>query len=240
MYIRCTENIHPEPVKEVRSISATSKANKEVPLFNNEKSPSTEFTSVSSGRNFVLLSLLSFAPQSFVSMTIKELITKRTTLKKLESEDSSFILELLNSDGWINFIGDRNIKNEEDALGYIEKINGNSAVSYWVVHLNEGSDRLGIITVIKKDKLDFYDIGFAFLPQFENNGYAFEASEAVMKFIIEETDLKTILATTIPENKSSIRLIEKLGLSYHKSVSDNDNKLSVYKIELRNHSKSCL
>lgn len=169
-------------------------------------------------------------------MTIKELITKRTTLKKLENEDRLFILELLNTDGWIKFIGDRNIQNEEDALEYIEKINSNSAITYWVVHLNENANKLGIITLIKREHFDFYDIGFAFLPQFENNGYAYEASDAVLNFIIESTDLKTILATTILENKSSIKLIEKLGLSYYKSVNDNNNELSVYKIDLINSS----
>ncbi|MBL4708380.1 MAG: GNAT family N-acetyltransferase [Flavobacteriales bacterium] len=165
-------------------------------------------------------------------MAIRELVTKRITLKELESEDSLFILELLNTDGWLKFIGDRNIQNEEDALNYIEKIKSNSAVTYWVVQLNENGNKLGIITLIKREDFDFYDLGFAFLPQFENNGYAYEASDAVMNFIIELTDLRIILASTMPENKSSIKLIEKLGFFYYKSKNDKNKVLSVYRVNL--------
>ncbi len=165
-------------------------------------------------------------------MTFKELITQRTTLNKLDNEDSLFILELLNTDGWVKFIGDRNIKNEKNALNYIEKINNDSTVTYWVVQQKDTGDKLGIITLIKRAHLESFDIGFAFLPQFANNGYAYEASDAVMNFIIESTDLKIILATTVPENKSSIRLIEKLGLTFNKSVEDKNEVLSVYKVDL--------
>jgi RimJ/RimL family protein N-acetyltransferase len=165
-------------------------------------------------------------------MTIKELVTKRTTLKKLENEDSSFILELLNTAGWLKFIGDRNVQNREDALKYIEKINSDSAVTYWVVQLNGTGHKAGVITLIKRDHLEFHDIGFAFLPQFNSNGYAYEATNAVMNFLIESTGLKTILATTIPENTNSIKLIEKLGLSYYQSKRDDKKDLNIYSIDM--------
>ncbi len=38
--------------------------------------------------------------------------TNRLTLRKLEEKDCSFILELLNTEGWLKFIGNRNVHNE--------------------------------------------------------------------------------------------------------------------------------
>ncbi len=54
--------------------------------------------------------------------TIYNQKTKRLTLRKLGKEDCSFILELVNSDGWLEFIGDRNVRSENDSLKYIESI----------------------------------------------------------------------------------------------------------------------
>ena len=34
--------------------------------------------------------------------------------------DTEFIIQLLNSPGWLKFIGDRNVKTEDDAKAYLE------------------------------------------------------------------------------------------------------------------------
>ncbi len=41
--------------------------------------------------------------------------SKRLTLSKLTLADSRFIYELVNTPDWIRFIGDRNVKTNEDA-----------------------------------------------------------------------------------------------------------------------------
>ena len=157
--------------------------------------------------------------------------TTRLTLKGLENKDSSFILELLNSKGWLDFIGDRNVNNIADALKYIEKINSNKNVNYWVVTL-KGTTPIGIITLIKREHLEFYDIGFAFLPSYQNKGYAFEASNRVLNYLVESTGFQSIFATTVSENKSSIKLIEKLGMTFYKFDMQDNNNLSLYKLDL--------
>lgn len=158
--------------------------------------------------------------------------TERLTLKRLEASDSSFILRLVNTNGWLKFIGDRNVKNEEEALKYIHKINGDGNITYWVATLKD-TTKIGIITLIKRDYLEYYDIGFAFLPSYHNNGYAYEASKELLHYLEESTDFQTILATTVPQNISSIKLIEKLGLTFYKTdIQEGDKKLNLYKVDL--------
>jgi RimJ/RimL family protein N-acetyltransferase len=163
--------------------------------------------------------------------TIYNQKTNRLTLRKLGEEDYSFILELVNSEGWLKYIGDRNVRNENDSLKYIENIINNDKVIYLVVTLKDNS-QIGIITLIKKDYLEFYDIGFAFLPSYNNNGYAYEASKVVLTYIEKSTDFSAILAATVPQNKSSIKLIEKLDLSFYKTDTHENEELNLYKMDL--------
>lgn len=154
--------------------------------------------------------------------------TKRLLIEPLTENDKLFILELVNTDGWIKFIGNRNIKSEFDAISYIQKINNNTNLTYWVVKLIETNDAIGLVTFIKRDYLEYNDIGFAFLPNFFGQGYAFEASKAVLNFLINNHNLSQILATTIPENIDSISLLKKLGFRFEKSIEIENEILHVY------------
>ena len=42
--------------------------------------------------------------------------TERLLLDLLTLEDHEFIMQLVNSKGWIQFIGDRNVHTKEDAI----------------------------------------------------------------------------------------------------------------------------
>lgn len=154
--------------------------------------------------------------------------TNRLVLKSLKLDDFSFIKNLVNTEGWIKFIGDRNIKTDDDAENYIKKILDNNAVKYWIVNLKDNNIPIGIITFIKRDYLEFHDLGFAFLPDFQKNGYAFEASTRVIQELISKQLYPIILATTIPENIKSIELLVKLGFEFKESIKNNDESLSVY------------
>jgi len=144
--------------------------------------------------------------------------TARLFLRTMNADDAAFIFELVNTPGWIKFIGDRNIKNSLDAGNYIQKITSNPAISYRVVTLQEDETDIGVVTFIKRDYLDHHDIGFAFLPAYNKQGYAFEATNEVLNDLLKTTEHTTILATTIPENSSSIQLLKKLGFSFSKEI----------------------
>src|ERR1700712_4843826 len=92
--------------------------------------------------------------------------TKRLILNELSLNDKAFITELLNTPEWIKFIGDRNIRTKENAREYIQKIMVNPNIKYWVVKLQDEKTSIGIITFIKRDYLEYNDIGFAFLSKF--------------------------------------------------------------------------
>lgn len=156
--------------------------------------------------------------------------THRLMLNRLCPNDNAFIFELLNSEGWKQFIGERNIHTIEDADSYIEKITNNPNVVYWVVQLLDTNIRVGLITLIKRDYLEHHDIGFAFLPQYAKNGYAFEATQTVMDDLLADGNHHTLLAITLPDNAPSINLLEKLGLTFVKEFENEREQLGLYAI----------
>src|ERR1700741_9948 len=110
--------------------------------------------------------------------------TDRLTLCELNSDAADFILELVNTNGWLTFIGDRKIYNRNDAITYIKKIKDNSAITYWIIKLKESPISIGVLTLIKRDYLEHSDIGFALLPLYSKQGYAYEATISLMNNLI--------------------------------------------------------
>ncbi|PTS99642.1 GNAT family N-acetyltransferase [Pedobacter sp. HMWF019] len=140
------------------------------------------------------------------------LTTERLLIEKLSPGDSEFILALLNTPGWLKFIGDRNIKTLSDAEAYVQRTIDSPTIQYWVVKKAADSTPAGVVSFIKKDYLDHHDIGYAFHPDFSNLGYAYEAVKAVLEELSKNPLYPVILATVAPDNEPSIRLLEKLGL----------------------------
>jgi RimJ/RimL family protein N-acetyltransferase len=156
--------------------------------------------------------------------------TKRLLLRSLTAADAAFIFELVNTAGWIKFIGDRNVKNREDAGNYIQKIINNPDVEYRVVTLQDEQIAIGVISFIKRNYLQHHDIGFAFLPAFSGKGYAIEAANAVLTNMLKLKEHATILATTLTDNHSSIRLLKKLGFVFSKEIIHEQDTLQLYAI----------
>lgn len=143
-------------------------------------------------------------------------------------DDYDFILALVNSKGWIENIGDRKIHSKDDAIEYINKILWTENFIYWVVRTKIGGTPIGIISLIKRSYLDNFDIGFAFLPQHTNHGYAYEAAKAVLLMVSKLAEFKVVLATTLFSNRSSIKLLTKLGFRYEKENETENQKMHIY------------
>jgi len=144
--------------------------------------------------------------------------TDRLEIKELSAADASFITELVNTPEWLHFIGDRGVKNNDDAITYINNgpISSYKANNYglWLVALKDSNEPIGICGLVKRDFLPHPDIGFAFLSRYTRKGYATESAAAVMKYASTELKLPVIAAITTDDNSSSLRLLFKLGFQF--------------------------
>ena len=152
----------------------------------------------------------------------KVLETERLILRRLTEDDAEFILELLNDPSFLRFIGDKQVRNLDDARNYIRS---GPMASYdrfgfglFLTELKESSAPIGICGLLKRGTLDDVDIGFAFLPDFCGRGYGFESARAAMVYGRDAHGLKRIVAITSPENEPSIALLEKLGMKFERLI----------------------
>jgi ribosomal-protein-alanine N-acetyltransferase len=152
--------------------------------------------------------------------------TKRLILDIITPEDHEFMIQLVNSKGWLQFIGDRNIHSKEDAIAYINKVLAYGNIFYWVVRKKDGNLPIGIISFLKREYLKHYDIGFAFLPEFNGYGYAYEAAKEILA--LASPEYHPILAATIPGNIKSIKLLIKLGLHFDNEMIVANEKMHIY------------
>lgn len=163
--------------------------------------------------------------------------TERLILRRFTLADTDFIIELLNTEGWIKYIGDRNVRTSDEAIAYLEngplKSYRNNGFGLALVELKMDRAPIGMCGLIKRDYLDDVDIGFAFLPVYTGQGYAAEIVKKTMEYAFGELQTAKLLAITLPGNQSSIKLLEKVGFKYASRfiVPETDEELCLYSID---------
>jgi [ribosomal protein S5]-alanine N-acetyltransferase len=140
----------------------------------------------------------------------------------MTAADAEFILDLLNQPSFIKYIGDRGVRTVDEARDFIENRYRQSyrenGFGLYAVELKQTGAPIGICGFVKRDSLPEADIGFAFLPEFEGKGYAFESAAAMMRFGAENLNFRRVLAVTTPDNESSQKLLGKLGFRFEGTV----------------------
>jgi len=141
--------------------------------------------------------------------------TKRLLIKPTQINDAHFILKLYNTPQWINNIGDRKINNLTDAKSYItdKMVSQYDKLGYsnYTVIRKSDSKKIGTCGLYKRKNSETIDLGFAFLPQYQKKGYAFESTKKLVEITFAIYNLNSLKAVTIKENSSSQKLLDKLG-----------------------------
>lgn len=157
----------------------------------------------------------------------KILETERLILRQFTLDDSAFILELLNTPTWLQFIGDRNVHSIEDAENYL--LNGSlksyaeNGFGFYAVVAKETRETIGMCGLIKRDTLPDIDIGFAFLPNLISKGYGFEIASTTLNYSLNVLKIKRIIAIVNPDNEKSIGLIKKIGMQFEEMIKFGDD-----------------
>lgn len=166
-----------------------------------------------------------------------ELNTQRLLLREFSLSDAEFILEHLNDPSFLHFIGDKGVRTIDDARNYLT--NGPIA-SYqrhgfglYLVELKESATPIGMCGLLKRDSLEYVDLGFAFMPDYRRQGFGFESASAVLSYARKDLKLGHILAITNPDNAGSISLLEKLGFKFKRTMrlSEDESEVKLFSHE---------
>jgi [ribosomal protein S5]-alanine N-acetyltransferase len=166
------------------------------------------------------------------------LTTDRLTLREFTPDDAPFVLELLNDEDFIRFIGDRSVRTHDDARAYI--VNGpvksyaTNGFGLYRVALRVGDTPIGMCGLIRRPGLPEPDIGFAFLAAQRAHGYATEAATAVLDYARTALGITRVLGITTRDNERSGNVLRKIGLRNAGEVvlPDSDETLTLYAADL--------
>lgn len=158
--------------------------------------------------------------------------TERTVIRELEASDADFVNELLNTPKFLKYIGDRKVRTSEDAVEFIEnryrKAYTDHGYGLWAVEISDGTV-IGMCGFVKRDSLEWPDLGFAFLPDYEQLGYGTECARAALEYGKTSLGFTRINAITSLDNDASGNLLQKLGFTFSRIIdSPEDEKLKLY------------
>ncbi len=167
-------------------------------------------------------------------MNYKTFQTDRLHLRPTTVDDAPFILELLNTPKFHKYIGDRKVRSIPDAEKYIQEkmlpqLSEKGYSNYTIIRLSD-NEKLGTCGLYAREGLEDVDIGFAFLPQHEKQGYAFEAAAKLKEAAENVFHLTRLCAITTKDNFDSQKLLEKLGFQFEKLtfIPNDEEELMLY------------
>ena len=153
--------------------------------------------------------------------------TSRLIIHQLSSADAAFVLALTNEPSTIENIGDKGLRSVADAVEFIHSgpwtQDQKPGYGQFAIELKQSGELIGVCGILYRIKLDLTDVGFALMPQYWRQGFAFEAVSAVMDYGHGVLGIGNIVGLTSQTNVASINLLKKLGMRFETMVSMSDD-----------------
>lgn len=146
--------------------------------------------------------------------------TPRLTHREFVADDASAFY-LLNSDPDVTqFTGEPAHASVDESKRLILDYPDFERVGYgrWACVLKETQRVIGFCGLKYLSDFDEVDIGYRFIPECWGKGLATEASSACLEFGFSVIGLPRIVAFVMPENAASIRVLEKIGMTFEADV----------------------
>jgi RimJ/RimL family protein N-acetyltransferase len=154
---------------------------------------------------------------------LPELETPRLSLRRLEFADAPFLVTLLNQPSFIANIGDRGVRNVEDAHGYLREgpmaMYERHGFGLWLLSRRSDGAPVGMCGLLRRETLPDVDVGYALMPEFWGRGYAFEAVDATLRHGAKAFGLTRVIGVVSEGNTASIRVLEKAGMRFEGMIS---------------------
>ncbi|MCH9691158.1 MAG: GNAT family N-acetyltransferase [Gammaproteobacteria bacterium] len=167
----------------------------------------------------------------------------RLHYRMLDEDDRDFVFQLNKNPEVMRYInGGKPTSREEVVRDFMPRLNAYKDVDkgwgVWKVSVIATQESIGFIIVrpmnFFSDAPSFEDLefGWRFLQPSWGKGYATEAALHIKKIFSKLPEYKYMSAIAEPENKASIRVMEKMGMQYIKSYTHCDTQLGEFDVVL--------
>jgi [ribosomal protein S5]-alanine N-acetyltransferase len=149
--------------------------------------------------------------------------TERLLLREFDEGDAEPFYVLGTDPAVTRYTGDGGLTSVEHAL---EILRGHPLADYrkhgfgrWACVCKDNGQVIGFAGLKRLEDLGGeVDLGYRFLPAYWGSGLATEAGRAVLNFGFERLRLEQIIGLVDPANVASVRILEKLGMTYTGTV----------------------
>ncbi len=145
--------------------------------------------------------------------------TERAIIRSFNKNDIPEYAKIVTDPEVMKYIADGKTQSFEEAKQYIEdviafeRINGYSR--YAVINKNSAKLMGFCGYKIFNDDLDF---GWRYSREYWNQGYGIEKAKKVFEYGKSILKFNEIVCISYPENKGSVKIIEKLGMKYFETI----------------------
>ncbi len=149
---------------------------------------------------------------------IPMLETERLVLRGMRGQDAEDMYEYASRSEVTEFLlwsEHKSLSYTKEYLKYIESRYSVGDFYDWAVTLKDSGKMIGTCGFAKIDTVNnSAELGYVLNPSYHKKGIAKEAAEAVIRFGFERLGLNRIEARFMEGNAPSLRVMEKLGMSF--------------------------
>ncbi|MBN2616178.1 MAG: GNAT family N-acetyltransferase [Bacteroidales bacterium] len=159
--------------------------------------------------------------------------TERLYLREMNPEDAESFY-LLNLDPEVvKYTGDKPFENAEEARQFLKNYDQYKKYGFgrWAVIRKEDGAFLGWCGLKYTPALGEVDVGFRLFRKYWNQGYATESARACVEWGLDQPEVDEIIGRAMKENTASIRVLEKIGMTFHGEFDFERHPGLLYKIE---------
>ena len=143
--------------------------------------------------------------------------TPRLILRELTVQDAEDFFELNTNPNVLRYTGDSPFASIRQAATFLANYTHYSIHGFgrWAVIHTQTNTFLGWCG-LKLHEEGFVDLGFRLFEKEWGHGYATEAAQASLKYGFEHVGLDEIIGRASKQNKASINILHKLGMTFWK------------------------
>jgi [ribosomal protein S5]-alanine N-acetyltransferase len=160
--------------------------------------------------------------------------TKRTILRRLTVGDAEDFFALNLDKDVLKYTGDQPFENIQSAKDFL--INYDQYQKYGVgrfaVIEKATSKFIGWCGLKYNPDKDEYDIGFRFFRDYWNKGFATETASMCLAYGFKDLKIKRIFGRAMKENISSIKVLEKIGMTLKETFDFDGHEGVIYELAM--------
>ncbi len=144
--------------------------------------------------------------------------TERLLLREFVQEDFEELFRMNADREIMQYVGDGATRNYEEQKEELDRLILNyekrPGLGIWATLLKDTGIFIGGSGLVYYDNTSEIEIGYRMLKEHWNQGYASEASKALLQYGFEQLGLKKIVSSAHIQNAASRRVMEKIGLKF--------------------------